>query len=161
MNLVEATAHPDHVAFGGLRVPVDAPPQSGRVILGIRPEAFEDAAFAEPHLPRIDVEVAVVEDLGADAHVIFPIDAPRLDSGEIRDAADGEDETLLAEDARALLTARVDARSAARVGERLTLAVDTSRFHYFSAATGTRLAVDEHRLPSPDEGGKRVRLSFG
>ena len=28
---------------------------TGRVILGIRPEAFEDAAFADPALPTIDV----------------------------------------------------------------------------------------------------------
>ena len=33
---------------------------------GIRPEAFEDAAFADPSLPQLDVTPAVLEDLGSD-----------------------------------------------------------------------------------------------
>jgi multiple sugar transport system ATP-binding protein len=39
---------------------------------------------------------------------------------------------------RALFTARVDARTAARVGSTLELAVDPARFHYFDPATGER-----------------------
>ncbi|MFL5954417.1 MAG: ABC transporter ATP-binding protein [Gaiellaceae bacterium] len=140
MNLVEAELDGERVAFGQLAVPLAArPPTTGRVILGIRPEAFEDGAFAPPALRRVDVEVAVVEDLGADAHVIFTLDAPRLDIDEIRDAAEGETETLIADDRRALLTARVDARSVAQPGQRLTLAVDPSRFHYFDPDTGDRI----------------------
>jgi multiple sugar transport system ATP-binding protein len=143
MNLIEATVYDDHVEFGGLTVPIAVPPrQLGRVMLGIRPEAFEDGAFADASLPRFEVEVGVVEDLGPDAHVIFPLDAPRLDIGALRDAADGEEETLLADDARALVTARVDARTAARPGQRLTLALDTSRLHYFAPETGERLELD-------------------
>ena len=46
----------------------------GPVVLGIRPESFEDAAFA-PGLPTIDVVVEVLEDLGSDAHVFFTVDA--------------------------------------------------------------------------------------
>jgi multiple sugar transport system ATP-binding protein len=45
---------------------------------------------------------------------------------------------LLAAD-RALFTARVDARTAARVGGTLELAVDSSRFHFFDPETGARL----------------------
>ena len=40
----------------------------------------------------------------------------------------------------ALFTARVDARTAARVGGMLELAVDPARFHYYDAASGERLA---------------------
>jgi multiple sugar transport system ATP-binding protein len=147
MNLVEAQAERDRVAFGDLVVPLSTPAlTTGRVILGIRPESFEDAAFASPRLPRIEVEVAVVEDLGADAHVIFTLDAPRLDSDEIRDAVEGEDEALIADDDRALLTARVDPRTEARPGQRLTLAVDPSRFHFFDAESGER--IDSHSVTS-------------
>ncbi len=46
------------------------------VVLGIRPESFEDAQFASHDLPALDVEVAVLEELGSDAHVFFPVDAP-------------------------------------------------------------------------------------
>ena len=52
-------------------------------------------------------------------------------------AAD-EDAALVVEEG-ALLTARVDPRTAARVGEQLTLAVDPLRLHFFDAATGASL----------------------
>ena len=52
--------------------------RAARVILGIRPETFEDAAFASPELPTIDVEVVVLEELGSDAHVFFRVDATRI-----------------------------------------------------------------------------------
>ncbi len=61
MNLVEATVDGDHVEFGQLRVPLDPARRpgsldAGRVILGIRPETFEDASFAPPDLPTLDVD---------------------------------------------------------------------------------------------------------
>ena len=49
MNLVDATIEGDEVAFGEFRValdPVRRPSASGRVVLGVRPETFEDASFA-------------------------------------------------------------------------------------------------------------------
>jgi multiple sugar transport system ATP-binding protein len=83
------------------------------------------------------VEVQVVEDLGADAHVIFQIDAPPVDVSEVREAA-GDEEQLLATD-RATFTARVDPQTSARVGGKLRLAVDPSKLHYFDPATGLRI----------------------
>src|ERR671935_75236 len=85
------------------------PPRSaeGHVVLGIRPEAFEDAAFAPADSPAIDAVAEVIEELGSDAHVFFHVDAPRLGAEGI--AAGGEDDeaTLLAE-TKALFNARVD-----------------------------------------------------
>jgi multiple sugar transport system ATP-binding protein len=107
------------------------------LIVGIRPEAFEDAAFGDPGLPQIDVDVQVVEDLGADTHVIFSVDAPPVDVSEVREAA-GDEEVLLPTD-RASFTARVDPQTSARVGSTLRLTVDPSRFHYFEPSTGLRL----------------------
>jgi multiple sugar transport system ATP-binding protein len=135
MNLVEAEVVDGTLSFAGWRLPI-ARRRSGRVIAGIRPEAFEDARFADPSLPNVVVDVQVVEDLGADAHVIFQIDAPPVDVTEVREAA-GDDETLIATD-RATFTARVDPQTSARPGQQLTLAVDPSKFHYFDPATGER-----------------------
>jgi multiple sugar transport system ATP-binding protein len=146
MNLVEAELDREAVSFGGYRIPLPSALQGslpqGRVVLGARPEAFEDAAFAEPSLPEIDVDVKVVEELGSDTHVIFPVDAPRVDTEELRDATEGEEATLLAED-RAVFNARVDARTAASGGRTLRLAVDSSRFYFFDPATGDNLRVAE------------------
>src|SRR3954470_14337768 len=65
MNLVEARLDGDAVVFGGNRVPLDPTrrpaTRDGRVVLGIRPEAFEEAAFARPGLPTLDATVTVLE----------------------------------------------------------------------------------------------------
>jgi multiple sugar transport system ATP-binding protein len=110
----------------------------GSAIVGIRPEAFEDAAFADPSLPQIDVHVEVVEELGADTHVLFTVAAPRVEVKEVREAAGDEDATLVAVEG-SLFTARVDPATTAQPGARLRLAVDPARFHYFDPVTGLRL----------------------
>jgi multiple sugar transport system ATP-binding protein len=137
MNLVEATIADGGVRFGQFHIPFaqGAAPAGlpERVVLGIRPEAFEDASFA-PGLPRIPVQVEVVEELGSDTHVFFHVDAAPI-TAEIVEA--GATDGLL--DARALFTARVDTRSHARVGQTVDLAVDPARFHYFDPVTGARL----------------------
>jgi multiple sugar transport system ATP-binding protein len=145
MNLVEATVDGGRVEFGGNRIPLDAaapPLTEGPVILGIRPESFEDATFADPALPQLDAEVAVLEDLGADAHVLFAVDAPRVDAEELRDAREDEDAVLLAA-AGTIFTARVDPKSEARPGRTLRLAVDPAGFHFFDPESGARLAADQ------------------
>jgi multiple sugar transport system ATP-binding protein len=144
MNLVEADVRDGVVEFAGHRIPAPGAPSLGRAIVGIRPESFEDAAFADPALPRLDVDVVVVEDLGADAHVIFPVDAPPVDVSEVREAA-GDEEALLSGD-RAVFTARVEPQTGARPGRTLGLAVDPARFHYFDPATGLR--VDRTAAPA-------------
>ena len=136
MNLVEATVEDGGVRFGGHRIPLAEVPGLDRVVLGIRPETFEDAAFA-PGLPTVHVRVEVLEELGSDAHVFFHVDAAPI-TAEILESAG--DESLLAE-SRALFTARVDARTRARVGDELELAVDPSRVHFFDPETGNRLAA--------------------
>ncbi len=137
MNLIEAELADDGIAFGGFRIPARPPRGDGRLIVGIRPEAFEDASFGDTSLPQMDVQVQVVEDLGSDTHVIFTVDAPPVDVSEVREAA-GDDEVLLPSD-RASFTARVDPQTSARVGSTLRLTVDPTRFHYFDPSTGLRL----------------------
>jgi multiple sugar transport system ATP-binding protein len=138
MNLVHATVEGEGLRFGQFTVPF----AGGRrpvgigddVVLGIRPEVFEDAAFA-PGLPTISVRVEVLEELGSDAHVFFHVDASPI-SAEIIEAA----ETDGLPDGRALFTARVDAQSKAQVGETVELALDPRRFHFFDPETGARLS---------------------
>ena len=146
MNLVDATIDGESVTFAGLRVPLDRGRRptrtaSGRVILGIRPESFEDAAFAGPALPTLDVQVTVLEEFGSDAHVIFPIDAPRVDVADLRAARDEEEDALLA-DSGSLFNARVDPRTEARRGAELKLAVEPRQFYFFDPETGGSLLGD-------------------
>jgi multiple sugar transport system ATP-binding protein len=143
MNLVEAEVTNGQIRFGGFAIPLssaDAAP-SGRVVVGLRPEAFEDDAFADPSLPRMDVNVEVVEELGADTHVLFTVAEPRVEVTEVR-AATGDEDATLGTVEGSLFTARVDPGTAAKPGHPLRLAVDPSRFHYFDAETGLRLEPD-------------------
>jgi multiple sugar transport system ATP-binding protein len=142
MNLVEATIDGDSVVFGQFRVPIDPRrrPAGGvrEVVLGVRPESFEDAAFASASMPTLDVAVEVLEKLGSDVLVLFRVDAKPI-TAELLEA--GEAATALGHEA-ALFTARVDPRTAARKGEPLRLALDPARFQFFDAATGVALATE-------------------
>jgi multiple sugar transport system ATP-binding protein len=143
MNLVEADISGGRLRFGGYSIPLPGgnTPPDGEVIVGLRPEAFEDAAFAEPELPRLDAKVEVVEELGADTHVLFSVAAPPVEVSEVRAAAGDEEATLGAVEG-SLFTARVDPATSAKPGASLRLAVDPSHFHYFDRETGLRLEPD-------------------
>ena len=146
MNLVEATISDGTAQFGGFRIPLDparrpAVRDGDSVIVGVRPESFEDAAFAEGGLPEIEVTVAVMEELGSDAHVIFELDAPRVEAEELRAAVEERDEALLVDSGTALFNARVDPRTQAKVGRQLRLAVQPAGFHFFDRATGENLLL--------------------
>jgi multiple sugar transport system ATP-binding protein len=141
MNLVEATIERDTIAFGQFQVPLspDRRPPAGtsNVVLGIRPEAFDDAAFGRSHLPRIEVVPDVLEELGSDSHVFFRVAAPRI-TFETR--GEGDDETTILAERDSRFTARVDPATAARVGAPLELTVDPARFHFFDVRSGESLA---------------------
>jgi multiple sugar transport system ATP-binding protein len=142
MNLIEATVEDDEIRFGQFRVQLAEgrrPPggSPSRVALGIRPEAFEDADFAARELPTIDIDVFVVEELGSDSHVFFPVDAAPVTNEAIQ--AEGEEDARLVLSGRTLLNARVDPRTRARVRGTLRLAVDPARFHFFDRRTGVSL----------------------
>jgi multiple sugar transport system ATP-binding protein len=122
MNLAEATLADDDVAAGSLRLPLarhgrPRAVEDRRVVVGIRPEAFEDAAFASGDLPQIEVRV----------------------EGAVSDEPEDETSLLAAERDRTLFAARVDPRTAARVGGTVRLAVDPSRLYFFSPTTGEAL----------------------
>jgi multiple sugar transport system ATP-binding protein len=142
MNLVQATVEDGNVTFAGHRVPLapnSRPASGGRVILGIRPQDFQHEAFSEPGLPTIDVTTGVVELLGSEVHVIFPIDAAPVQVDEVLAVQD--DETKLLADDRASFTACVDPRVVTRPGEHVRLTVDPSRFHFFDPESGRSLTA--------------------
>jgi len=163
MNFVEATLERDDglcVRFAGLRLPVSAaqldakPGLSGyvgqKVILGVRPSHFEDAAYGDAEWARFPVTVTVTEELGTEIHAIFPIDAPPVEHASIASATAGdsdEDETVAAlAGGKTLWTARVSSRSVVRPGQQLELAVDTSALHFFDTVTGESIG---HPLSAP------------
>jgi multiple sugar transport system ATP-binding protein len=142
MNLVEASLQGDAVRFGQFHIPLAPgrlpPGRAGsHVILGIRPESLT-AASAGGH--TIEITPAVVEELGSDLLVFFPVEAPRVASEAAREA---EEESLLPAD-QALFSARLDPRTEAQVGRPLQVAVDATQFHFFDPESGVSLLAGEH-----------------
>jgi multiple sugar transport system ATP-binding protein len=147
MNLVEAAIEGDEAVFGQFRVPLEPGrrPARGieRAILGARPEAFEDAAIAPESLPRIDVRVELLEELGSEVHAIFRVDAQRV----IVSTRDTPDETAgLVPEETSLFTARLDPRTRAPARGPFQLAVDPAGFHFFDVATGESLLAPQRSL---------------
>jgi multiple sugar transport system ATP-binding protein len=155
INLVEAQLEQANghysVAFGEHRLTVDdnvARSRSGlkdyadkSIILGIRPEDFEDASLETgvPDDRRMKVEVDLTEPLGADVLLYFGTTATGVVPSAV--SADvGEDASLhLGGNGDGLqltpMCARVSPRTRIAIGHAAELAVDTSRLYFFDPQT--------------------------
>jgi multiple sugar transport system ATP-binding protein len=156
MNLVEARVEPGTVSFAGLDFP--APAGNGlrafegrTVILGIRPSDLEDADLRPGGGgPVLEVVPEVVEDLGTEIHVLFPVDAPPAGTDEI--VAVLEDDVAgmpPGGEEQASFTASLDPRTKAEAGRPLRLGVDPAAFHFFDPDSGETVetaGADESRL---------------
>jgi multiple sugar transport system ATP-binding protein len=100
------------------------------VILGVRPEDIEDAKFGtgEPFNAVLDIR----EDMGSEVFAHFDPGARIVDDEAVQ-AAVGED---AAEVKANTWVARLDRDTAATEKERIELAVDTNRLHFFDPETG-------------------------
>ena len=116
------------------------------LIIGIRPEDIEDAAFVpSANGFALDVRVSLAEPMGAEVIAHFPIAAESVADSETvlaaRGGDDDEDAGRLLQLARGraadevVLTARLNTRSRAQSGAPLRVAVDVERLHFFDPAT--------------------------
>ncbi len=97
------------------------------VVVGIRPEAFEDASVADDSgRPRLSAEVSLSEALGSDLLLHFGLDAPSVEAGD-PDALEGIEDRMV--------IARVHPRSTARPGSAIELSVDVDELHFFDPET--------------------------
>ncbi len=101
------------------------------VIFGIRPEDLDDAAIvSRPDDQCLHSSVALIEALGAEILVHMKVDATFVDSGD-PDAVEELSDTSL--------VGRFSPRSQVRIGNEVTIAVDTARMSFFDPES--RLAV--------------------
>ncbi|HKE79063.1 MAG TPA: ABC transporter ATP-binding protein [Solirubrobacteraceae bacterium] len=144
MNLVPATVASGRVRFAGVELALNggtAVPD-GEVIAGVRPTDLAPAAPGADAAPRLRGTLEVVERLGAESNLIFPIDAPRL-TGEAAAAADEatseSDATVLADDQRVRFCARVERRHAVAHGDDVEFEIRGEALHLFDPRTGAAL----------------------
>jgi multiple sugar transport system ATP-binding protein len=100
-----------------------------QIVVGIRPEDYEDASVAtgSPQDRRLKGTVRLVEALGAELMVHFSIDARLVDSGD-PDAPDISEVEGLANS-----VARFSPRSRVHVDDVMDVAVAVERLHFFDA----------------------------
>jgi multiple sugar transport system ATP-binding protein len=155
INLVEAELESANgsfvVDFGGHRLAVDEQAARNRsglkdyvgrtVMLGIRPEDFEDASL-EPDTPpdrRLKVKADLTEPLGSEVLVYFATEATKVVSSAVAaDVGEDADVSLGGEEEgepTTHLVARVSPRTRIAVGNEVELAVDTSRLYFFDRET--------------------------
>jgi multiple sugar transport system ATP-binding protein len=104
-----------------------------QIIVGIRPEDVADAAtMSQPEAVNcITAQVDLVEALGSDIIVHLGIDAK---AAEIR-SSDSLDE-IKSDESKSRCVARFTAKSNVRLGQMVTVLVDTERMHFFDGETG-------------------------
>ncbi len=112
------------------RVPGLAAYAGKPVVFGIRPEDLYDSQLPSgAALPTIPAEIKSIEELGSELVVHLKLDAVSVDSGDPDAVEDlsGAANTV----------ARFEAPSTAKTGERIALAIDPAKLHFFD--------IDTHR----------------
>ena len=112
-----------------------------QIVLGIRPEAFEDSNYAKDseYSGSISIKVTLLEQLGSDSYLHFYKDIKPVQTEAIEEilADEGEDISLLGDQTKFI--ARINPNSTAKEGEEIKLSVDQSKLHFFDPDTGNAL----------------------
>jgi multiple sugar transport system ATP-binding protein len=120
--------------------------RAGRdVIVGIRPEHFEDASIDEANTPdhlRFRAKLDVVESMGSELYAYFDVEHGGVQASELTElAADSGMEDVPSRGAGQQVVARLDAASKARAGAELELTLDASKLKLFDPDGGRSLTT--------------------
>jgi len=117
------------------------------VIVGMRPESFEDSSLvpAEKRANGVTFRapIDVVESMGSDVFVYFTVEGKQqVSSAELEELArdSGQADTGASADQ---VTARLDAATRIREGDEAELWVDVRKIHVFDPAKGTNLTLGD------------------
>jgi multiple sugar transport system ATP-binding protein len=121
------------------RQAVERSKSSGSVILGIRPEHFEDAALVGDKPGGVfDAQIDIVEAMGSDVFAYFVMKGEEAHSAELDDLAKDTGNDLHIDGVP--ITARLDAASHVQRGQTARLWYDTDKIAVFDADNGQNLA---------------------
>jgi multiple sugar transport system ATP-binding protein len=144
MNFMPAT-----LEGGRLRLPIGEvdPPAGigsgagGKLIAGLRPEDFEDAAIVDADArdrgTTFTARVDLVESMGSEKYAYFDTEGG-IESEELAELAEDAGADAGASDKHTVV-ARLDAASDIKRGDEAELWVDTQRLHLFDAGNGESL----------------------
>jgi multiple sugar transport system ATP-binding protein len=111
------------------------------VVVGIRPEDMEDTALADAREGEILHSVAdLVEAMGSDVLVHFPVDVPPVVTDDTRELAkDAGTDDLPRASKGTVLVGRFSPRTRVYEGQPVAAWVDTLRLHFFDPVTGSSI----------------------
>jgi multiple sugar transport system ATP-binding protein len=153
MNFLAATAK-----GGKLRLPVaevDAPAglgDAGDVIVGIRPEDFEDARLAptnRPHGVEFDAPIDVLESMGSEIYAYFAFEGGEVSSDELAELARDSGAADVPGAGAGRAVARLNPESDIREGAKARLWFDAAKLHLFSPHDGRNLAHEQASAGEP------------
>ena len=109
-----------------------------QIVLGIRPEAFEDSVYAnkKEFSEEINIKVSLLEQLGSDTYIHFYKDINPVQTEAIEEilADEGEDISVLGTQTKFI--ARINPNATIEEGQNIKLAIDPTKLHYFNPETG-------------------------
>lgn len=148
MNFLPATIKEGNVletAVGDIRIPEDkAAKAAGKnvVLVGIRPEFFEDASLVEgdkkAHGSTFKAPITHTEWLGNEQYGYIHFDP----TPEVRELLDNLARDMDADELRPQIVVTLDAASRVRGGREAELWLDTRKIHIFDPETGDNLTRD-------------------
>jgi multiple sugar transport system ATP-binding protein len=152
MNFMPATMQGESVKLpvGDVRVPdevrqrLSSQDGGGRsVIVGIRPESFEDASLlgsdTRDRGATFRTKIDLVESLGAEDYVYFQVQTEQLESDQLEELAQDAGAHEVPSSGEGQVVARVDAASQIKRGAETELWLDTTKLHFFDPSSGQSL----------------------
>ena len=112
--------------------------ENKEIVMGIRPEAFEDGNYANANefSESLKVSVSLLEQLGSDSYIHFYKDIKPVQTEAIEEilADEGEDISVLGDNTKFI--ARINPNSTVVEGKEIELKIDPSKLHFFDPETG-------------------------
>ena len=128
----------DQIEYNGEKLGELKAFENKEIVMGIRPEAFEDGNYANASefSESIKVSVSLLEQLGSDSYIHFYKDIKPVQTEAIEEilADDGEDISILGDNTKFI--ARINPNSTVVEGEEIELKIDPSKLHFFNPDTG-------------------------
>jgi multiple sugar transport system ATP-binding protein len=153
MNFMPAKVEGDtvHLPMGDVHLSGEAREraagvQSGQsVIVGIRPESFEDASMVSDDVRdrgmTFKTTIDLVESLGAEKYAYFQIEESDVESEELRELAEDAGTAEVPGATEGQVVARIEAASQVERGAEAELWLDSSKLHFFDLESGRNLAA--------------------
>ena len=128
----------DQIEYNGEKLGELKAFENKEIVMGIRPEAFEDGNYANESefSESIKVSVSLLEQLGSDSYIHFYKDIKPVQTEAIEEilADEGEDLSVLGDNTKFI--ARINPNSTVVEGKEIELKIDPSKLHFFDPETG-------------------------